>query len=98
MQVRPPRRTHRALLIHVAEAPLDLDAVSRHMHCEEGILGDRALEAMVKAKVHLDGVLADDERAVHADERVAERAVLQRKLAKVVACVRPRTYQTRVLS
>ena len=63
------------LLKHVPEAPLHLDAVLGDVHCEEGVLGDRALQSMIKPKVEFDGVLADHEGAVHADQRVLPHAV-----------------------
>ena len=75
----------RRLLEHVPLAPLHLHAVRRDVHREERVLGDRALHAVVEAKVDLHRILAHHEGAVHPDQRIFEHTVLQREFAEVVA-------------
>ena len=75
----------RRLLEHVPLAPLHLHAVRRDVHREERVLGDRALHAVVEAKVDLHRILAHHEGAVHPDQRIFEHTVLQSEFAKVVA-------------
>ena len=75
----------RRLLEHVPLAPLHLDAVRRDVHREERVLGDRALHAVVEAKVDLHRILAHHEGPMHPDQRILKHTVLQSKFAKVVA-------------